>query len=109
MKKHITINIGLETIQGDRLDIHHAIREIERAGVSITVSGVVAGEWEGKPEQTLVIGGWVASSPELWERLCAASRALNQAAIAVWRDGLGELIGDTAAPFNSELFHFHLK
>jgi hypothetical protein len=107
MKKHIVINIGLETIQGTPVEIHHAIDEIARAGIAILASGVVAGEWEGKTEQTLVVCGQVFDSPLLHGRLFAVASALSQHCIAVWSNGWGELIGpETNFKFDSELFHF---
>ena len=106
MKTNITINIGLSL---PPIQVHHAIAEIQRAGVTILASGIVSGEWEGKPEQTLVIQGLALESPELRPRLYCASRALNQDCIAIYSNGLGELIGDTAQVFNPDFFHFHAR
>ena len=109
MKTNIVLNIGLESIQGNPVEIHQAIHEIERAGVTCLASGVVRGQWEGKEEQTLVISGLAYDSPELKPRLYLASRALSQHCVAVWKDGKGELIGDNPNgwSFDPELFHFH--
>ena len=104
MKTNITLNIGLTY---PPIQIHSAIAEIQRAGITILASGIVAGEWEGKPEQTLVIQGLALESPELRPRLYCASRALNQECIAIWSNGLGELIGNTNQKFDADYFHFH--
>lgn len=111
MKANITLNIGLETCTGNPVEIHHAIHEIERAGVTLLASGVVLGEWEGKQEQTLVLQGLAFDSPELLPRLYLASRALSQHCIAIWHNGKGELIGDNPAKwdFDADLFHFHAR
>lgn len=108
MKTNIVINIGLIDTSGNPVELHRAIHEIERAGITLLASGVVTGEWEGKPEQTLVLCGLAFPSPELKPRLYSATRALSQHCIAVWQDGKGELIGeDTSWKFDPELFHFH--
>jgi hypothetical protein len=109
MRTNITINIGLETKDGNPVELHRAIHEIERAGIAILASGVVAGEWEGKQEQTLVVSGLAYDSYELKPRLYVASRLLSQHCIAVWFNGKGELIGDNPQgfAFDPELFHFH--
>lgn len=106
MRTSITLNIGLSL---PPVEIHSAIAEIQRAGITILASGIVSGEWNGKPEQTLVVQGLALESPELRPRLYCASRALNQDCIAVFSNGLGELIGDTAQVFNAEYFHFHAR
>jgi hypothetical protein len=108
MKTNIVLNIGLESVQGNPVELHHAIHEIERAGITCLASGVVRGQWEGREEQTLVISGLAYDSPELIPRLYCASRALSQHCIALWKDGKGELIGEeTNFKFDPELFHFH--
>ena len=108
MKTNITINIGLESSTGKAVEIHHAIHEIERAGITCLASGIVTGEWEGKEEQTLVICGLAMESLELRPRLYSASRALSQHCIALWMNGAGELIGEeTNFKFDPTLFHFH--
>jgi hypothetical protein len=111
MKTNVTLNIGLETAQGNPVELHQAIREIERAGVTILASGIVTGQWEGKAEQTLVIQGLAFDSPELSPRLYVVSRALSQHCIAVHWNGKGELIGDNPEgyTFNNDLFHFHAR
>lgn len=111
MKTNIVINIGLNTINGSPVELHHALNEIARAGVTILASGIVTGEWEGKPEQTLVVEGIAFESPELRPRLYAAATALSQHCIAVWKDGAGDLVGDNPNlwTFNPELFHFHCR
>lgn len=109
MKTLITINIGLETVANTRLDLHHALGALTACGVSITTSAVVAGEWQGKAEQTLFVQGFVQDPYALGFRaqLYLASRLLSQHCIAIYCDGKGELIGDTAFEFDAELFHFH--
>jgi hypothetical protein len=107
MKTNIILNIGLETSAGNPVEIHNAIHEVERAGITILASGVVTGQWEGKEEQTLIICGLAYDSYELKPRLYSATRALSQHCIAIWKDGKGELIGDTDWSFDASLFHFH--
>ena len=109
MKTLTVLNIGLETTKGNRVEIHHAINEIQRAGLQVMTSCVVHGMWEGKPEETLVVSGLAYDSPELRPRLYSASRALSQHCIAVYANGKGELIGDNpnAYEFDLSLFHFH--
>ena len=109
MKTNIILNIGLESSNGTPVELHHAIHEIERAGITCLASGVVRGQWEGREENTLVISGLAMESPELRPRLYSASRALSQHCIALWMNGAGGLIGDNPAgyAFNADLFHFH--
>ena len=106
MKTNITINIGLSL---PPIQVHSAIHEVERAGITILASGIVSGQWDGKEEQTLVIQGLALESPELRPRLYCAARALNQECIAIWSNGRGELIGDTTQEFNPDYFHFHAR
>lgn len=111
MKTLITLNIGLTTTKKTRVDIHHAISAIVACGVSVTSSAVVNGEWEGKPEQTLFIQGFVQDPHGIGFRaqLYLASRLLSQHCLALWFDGKGELIGDNPDKweFDASLFHFH--
>ena len=108
MKTNIILNIGLESTTGNPVELHHAIHEIERAGITCLASGVVRGQWEGREENTLVISGLAMESPELRPRLYSASRALSQHCIALWMNGAGELIGEeTNFKFDPSLFHFH--
>ena len=109
MKTLLVLNIGLENTKGNRVQLHHAINEIQRAGLQVMTSCVVHGEWEGKAEETLVVSGLAYDSPELRPRLYSASRALSQHAIACYANGKGELIGDNPNnyEFDLALFHFH--
>jgi hypothetical protein len=111
MKTTIILNIGLTDKNNSPVELHNATHAVENAGVSILSSSVVAGEWKGKPEQTLVIGGLALASDELTRRIYAASVQLSQHCIAVWHNGLGELIGDNPEgwSFDAELFHFHAR
>lgn len=108
MKTNITLNIGLTY---PAIELHDAIHEIERAGITILASGVVHGTWEGKEEQTLVLQGLAFESLELNARLYCATRALSQHSIAVWHNGAGNLVGENPQgyTFNPELFHFHAR
>lgn len=111
MKTLITLNIGLNTVNNTRVDVHHALGAIAACGVSITTSAVVNGEWEGKPEPCLLIQGFVTDPLGVAFRaqLYLASRLLSQHVIALYFDGRGELIGENPEgwTFDEELFHFH--
>lgn len=111
MRTLITLNVGLDTIQGNQVQIHHAISAIQACGVSLVASGIVQGEWEGKPEQTLVLQGLVsdASAVGFRAQLYLAAKLLSQHCIAIYHDGAGELIGPNSQgwKFDESLFHFH--
>lgn len=111
MKTLVTLNIGLNTVNNTRVDVHHALGAVIACGVSITSSAVVNGQWEGKPEPCLFVQGFVADplSVSFRAQLYLASRLLSQHVIALYSDGRGELIGDNPEgwEFNAELFHFH--
>jgi hypothetical protein len=107
MKTNIIINIGLVTIQGNPVQIHHAIDEIARAGITILTSGVVLGKWEEPEEQTLVVSGLAFDSAGVRPLLLCVSRTLSQDCIAIWEDGSGELIGDNPQGYNFDPVFFH--
>ena len=110
MKTLVTINVGLTTKEATRLDIHRALDAVAACGVSVTVSAVVNGEWEGKPEPCLFIQGFVSDphAPLFRARLALASQVLSQHCLALYCDGKGELIGcDPSWQFDESLFHFH--
>jgi hypothetical protein len=109
MKTLITLNVGLETNIGTRLDVHIVIYTLAACGLSITTSGIVAGEWEGKEEQTLVVQGLVSDPAAFETSLGFASILLGQDCIAFFCNGLGVLVGKNPQgyAFDTDLFHFH--
>lgn len=111
MRTLVTLNIGLNTVNNTRVDVHRALGAIAACGVSITTSAVVNGEWEGKPESCLFVQGFVADPLGVAFRaqLYLASRLLSQHVIALYSDGRGELIGDNPGgwKFEEDKFHFH--
>lgn len=111
MKTLITLNIGLNSINNTRVDVHHALGAIAACGVSITTSAVVAGEWEGKFEPCLFVQGFVTDPHGIAFRaqLYLAARLLSQHVLALYFDGKGELVGPNPEgwTFDADLFHFH--
>lgn len=101
--KTITLNIGLETLQGNTLEVDCALSAIAACGVSIDSSHVVTGTWKGKEEQTLVIRGRT-NNQQIAECLALAAVILCQDCIAAT---IGNLYGPNlnGYDFDPELFH----
>jgi hypothetical protein len=113
MKNALELNIGLDSARLGHIPAETAQGLITLHGFRVHASRVVTGEWEGKPESTLVLlvsPPCEAASPScramIRAKLQGAARQLGQDCIAVrWPEGTGELVPPCAYAFNPALFH----
>lgn len=94
MKTPLSLNIGLNTIRGTRVDVHTAVNHAQRLG-SVLASRVA--ESPAGAEQTLACSILSPLTREEFRfRVFNAAIALGQDCIAVHDGATGELIGPNA-------------
>lgn len=94
MKTPLSLNIGLNTTHGTRVDIHAAVNQAQRLG-SVLASRVV--DSPAGAEQTLTCSILSPLTREEFRfRVFNAAVALGQDCIAVYDGAAGELIGPNA-------------
>lgn len=111
MKTQLQINIGLNSGTGPCAP-HLLLADLRHRGFIVSASRIALGEWEGKPEATLVVAcSYVLPLEYAESRLCIRAalteiaRHHHQECVAItWPDGSGELI-PPVAEFDAGFFH----
>jgi len=89
---NIKLNIGLLTTERQPVSVRYALNLLTACGITITDNTVALGEWDGKPEPTLVVSGVIPA-----EHFEALHASLETAAGLLCQDCIAYKVGPTGA------------